>query len=81
MDYMPVTSVAGFSLSPFKRQCCRLAGSYNRMAEEQNEVVNGPTSENAENKESAPQAEAVRDEGMSQQQLKQAMGKHLKSKK
>jgi len=36
-------------------------------------------SENAENKESAPQAEAVRDEGMSQQQLKQAMGKHLKS--
>ena len=48
---MPVTSVAGFSLSPFKRQCCRLAGSYNRMAEEQNEVVNGPTSENAENRE------------------------------
>lgn len=37
-------------------------------------------SENAENKQSAPQAEAVRDEAQSQQQLKQALGKHMKSK-
>ena len=37
-------------------------------------------SDNAENKASAPQAEAVRDEAQSQQQLKQAMGKHMKSK-
>ena len=37
-------------------------------------------SEDAEDKGSAPQAEAVRDDAMSQQQLKQAFGKHMKSK-
>ena len=38
------------------------------------------SAEDAEDKESAPQAEAVRDDAMSQQQLKQAFGKHMKSK-
>ena len=37
-------------------------------------------SEGVEAKESAPQAEAVRDDAMSQQQLKKAFGKHMKSK-
>lgn len=41
----------GFSLSPPKRQCCRLAGIYNRMAEEQIEEVSGPSSEKGENRE------------------------------
>jgi len=35
-------------------------------------------SEGVEAKESAPQAEAVRDDAMSQQQLKKAFGKHMK---